>query len=214
MVRPISSIHNRRSMSDPLIRALDDYVVLEPGKPEQLLSAADTLTWLSGWLRSLDQLPADLADQPDVEAAAQRLIDTACDLEISPGVTLQWFAVRLEPPNGLSSVGSALGRILQQAWQQLQNPIGNRVRGFVVDHHREIGFGVEGTVAPFSSAFRVGFRVGGLQYSGRTVLSVLRRCINWSGTTSSQITMPLCSTPQFSGWVTTPPPVATTSEWR
>ena len=98
MVRLISSIHNRRSMSDPLIRTLDDYVVLEPGKPEQLLSAADTLTWLSGWLRSLDRLPADLADQPDVDSAAQRLIDTACDLEISPGVTLQWFAVRLEPP--------------------------------------------------------------------------------------------------------------------
>ena len=85
-------------MSDPLIRALDDYVVLEPGKPEQLLSAADTLTWLSRWLRTLDQLPADLAGQPDLETAAQRLIDTACDLEISPGVTLQWFAVRLEPP--------------------------------------------------------------------------------------------------------------------
>ena len=46
----------------------------------------------------LDQLPADLADQPDVDSAAQRLIDTACDLEISPGVNLQWFAVRLEPP--------------------------------------------------------------------------------------------------------------------
>ena len=98
MVRLISSIHNRRSMSDPLIRALDDYVVLEPGKPEQLLSAADTLTWLSDWLRRLDQVPADLADQPNPEAAAQRLIDTACDLEVSPGMTLQWFAVRLEPP--------------------------------------------------------------------------------------------------------------------
>ena len=85
-------------MADPLIRARDDCVVLEPGKPEQLLSAADTLTWLSGWLRSLDQLPADLAGQPDLDAAAQRLIDTACDLEISPGITLQWFAVRLEPP--------------------------------------------------------------------------------------------------------------------
>ena len=85
-------------MSDPLIRALDDYVVLEPGKPEQLLSAADTLTWLSGWLRSLDQLPADLAGQPDLESAAHRLTDTASDLEVSPGVTLQWFAVRLEPP--------------------------------------------------------------------------------------------------------------------
>ena len=81
-----------------MIRSLDDYVVLEPGQPQQLLSAADTLTWLSDWLRKLDALPADLADQPDLTAAAQRLLDTACDLE-SPGVTLQWFAVRLELPN-------------------------------------------------------------------------------------------------------------------
>ena len=85
-------------MSDPLIRACDDYVVLEPGQPERLLSAADTLTWLMGWLRKLESLPADLADRPDPAAAAQRLLDTACDLEISPGMTLQWFAVRLEPP--------------------------------------------------------------------------------------------------------------------
>ena len=75
-------------------------MVLEPGQPQQLLSAADTLTWLSGWLRKLDALPADLADQPDLTAAAQRLLDTACDLEISPGATVQWFAVRLERPNG------------------------------------------------------------------------------------------------------------------
>ena len=75
-------------------------MVLEPGQPQQLLSAADTLTWLSGWLRKLDALPADLADQPDLKAAAQRLLDTACDLEISPGVPVQWFAVRLERPNG------------------------------------------------------------------------------------------------------------------
>ena len=75
-------------------------MVLEPGQPQQLLSAADTLTWLSGWLRKLDALPADLADQPDLKAAAQRLLDTACDLESSPGVTVQWFAVRLERPNG------------------------------------------------------------------------------------------------------------------
>ena len=60
-------------MSDPLIRALDDYVVLEPGQPQQLLSAADTLTWLTSWLRKLDALPADLADQPD-----QRAVHPAC----------------------------------------------------------------------------------------------------------------------------------------
>ena len=61
-------------------------------------SAPPALTWLSSWLRRLDQLPADLANQGDAEAAAQRLLDTACDLEISPGVTIQWFAIRLDPP--------------------------------------------------------------------------------------------------------------------
>ena len=88
-------------MSDPLIRACDDYVVLEPGKPEQLLDVPNTLAWLSRWLQTMDQLPADLADQASVEAAAQRLLDTACDLELSPGVSIQWFAVRLEPPSTL-----------------------------------------------------------------------------------------------------------------
>jgi hypothetical protein len=86
-------------MSDPLIRACDDYVVLEPGKPEQLLDVPNTLAWLSRWLQTMDQLPADLADLSSMEAAAQRLLDTACDLELSPGVSIQWFAVRLEPPS-------------------------------------------------------------------------------------------------------------------
>lgn len=84
-----------------MIRACDDYVVLEPGKPEQLLDVPNTLAWLSRWLQTMDQLPADLADQASVEAAAQRLLDTACDLELSPGVSIQWFAVRLEPPSTL-----------------------------------------------------------------------------------------------------------------
>ncbi|MDA7434811.1 chlororespiratory reduction protein 7 [Synechococcus sp. AH-601-J22] len=88
-------------MSDPLIRACDDYVVLEPGKPEQLLDVPNTLAWLSRLLQTMDQLPADLAGLSSVEVAAQRLLDTACDLELSPGVTIQWFAVRLEPPSTL-----------------------------------------------------------------------------------------------------------------
>ena len=86
-------------MSDPLIRACDDYVVLEPGKPEQLLDVPNTLAWLSRWLQTMDQLPADLADLSSMEAAAQRLLDTACDWELSPGVWIQWFAVRLGAPS-------------------------------------------------------------------------------------------------------------------
>jgi hypothetical protein len=85
-------------MSDPLIRACDHYVVLEPSQPERILSASDTLKWLQGWLESLDALPQDLQSQPSVTAAAQRLLDTACDLQVGPGLSLQWFAVRLDPP--------------------------------------------------------------------------------------------------------------------
>ena len=85
-------------MSNPLIRAIDHYVVLEPDQPERLITAEETLAWLMGWLESLECLPEDLQQQPSLEAAALRLLDTACDLEISPGFTLQWFAVRLEPP--------------------------------------------------------------------------------------------------------------------
>ena len=85
-------------MSDPLIRDCQNYVVMEPGKSEQFLNAEETKAWLESWLEKLDQLPQDLRNQPSISAAAQRLIDTACDLEIQPGFTLQWFAVRLEPP--------------------------------------------------------------------------------------------------------------------
>ncbi len=84
-------------MSDPLIRACDHFVVLEPGQPERLLSADDTLTWLTEQLKQMSVLPDDLESFGSCSAAAARLLDTACDLELSPGVNLQWFAVRLEP---------------------------------------------------------------------------------------------------------------------
>ena len=85
-------------MSDPLIRELDHYVVLEPGRPQEMLSAADTLHWLETLLSQLAELPADLRDLPDAAACARRLLETACELELEPGVVAQWFAIRLEPP--------------------------------------------------------------------------------------------------------------------
>ena len=110
-------------MSDPLIRELDHYVVLEPGRPQELLSAADTLVWLEQQLdltrqtiqrivrlaqnleqqlEQLSSLPADLRELPDGPSRAQRLLDTACELELEPGVVVQWFAIRLEPTGSIS----------------------------------------------------------------------------------------------------------------
>ncbi|KEF40910.1 MAG: hypothetical protein ER33_14475 [Cyanobium sp. CACIAM 14] len=85
-------------MSDPLLRELDHYVVLEPGRDERILSAGETHRWLSGHLGAMAEPPADLADLADPAARASRLLDTACELELAPGFTIQWFAVRLEPP--------------------------------------------------------------------------------------------------------------------
>ena len=84
-------------MSSPLIRDCNNYVILEPSKSEEFLSSEETLKWLEKWLRSMKEIPEDLKQQPSIEAAAKRLLDTACNLEIEPGFTLQWFAVRLDP---------------------------------------------------------------------------------------------------------------------
>ena len=85
-------------MADPLLRELDHYVVLEPAGAEQILTAAETLAWLEGHLRGLAAVPTDLADLADGAARARRLLDTACELELGPGLAIRWFAVRLEPP--------------------------------------------------------------------------------------------------------------------
>ncbi len=85
-------------MSDPLLRELDHYVVLEPAGRERILTAAETLAWLEQQLAALEVLPADLAGLGSPAAQAERLLETACQLELEPGRSVQWFAVRIEPP--------------------------------------------------------------------------------------------------------------------
>ena len=85
-------------MSDPLLRELDHYVVLEPGGADQILTAAETVAWLEAHLAALAQVPHDLADLAGGRDRAERLLETACELELEPGRAIQWFAVRIDPP--------------------------------------------------------------------------------------------------------------------
>ena len=70
-------------MSDPLLRELDHYVVLEPAAAERILTAAETLDWLADHLGALDEPPEDLAGLADPRQRAQRLLETACELELA-----------------------------------------------------------------------------------------------------------------------------------
>ena len=72
-------------------------MVLDPTVGEQILSAADTRRWLAEQLQRLECLPSDLAVQGSEQQQVEWLLDTACALELEPGLTVQWFAVRLEP---------------------------------------------------------------------------------------------------------------------
>ena len=86
-------------MSHPIIRECENYLVLEPSKSERFLTKEETLQWLETWLNKMEELPRDWENQSGTKSASHRLLDTSCNLEIKPGFTIQWFAVRINPPD-------------------------------------------------------------------------------------------------------------------
>jgi Protein CHLORORESPIRATORY REDUCTION 7 len=85
-------------MPDPLMYLQDNYVVLETNQPEQFLTASELLEKLKLVLQKIDvqDLPPDVQKIDGVDAQAQYLIDTSCELDLGPGQYFQWYAVRLE----------------------------------------------------------------------------------------------------------------------
>ena len=86
-------------MSHPIIRECDHYLIMEPSRNERFLTADETLEWLENWIHKIEKLPKDLEKHSSNQSAAKRLLDTSCNLEIKPGFTIQWFAVRLDQPH-------------------------------------------------------------------------------------------------------------------
>ncbi|MDE5083723.1 MAG: chlororespiratory reduction protein 7 [Trichodesmium sp. St17_bin3_1_1] len=76
----------------------EDYVVLEANKPEQFMNAYELLEKLRTILVQQQQnnLPRDLQKLSSLDAQAQKLRDTYCEYEFSPGKFIQWYVVRLE----------------------------------------------------------------------------------------------------------------------
>jgi hypothetical protein len=84
-------------MPDPIMYQEDAYVVLETNQPEQFFTPAELLEKLKGVLaQRQDDLPIDLQRFETVEAQAQYLMETSCELDVGPDGFLQWYVVRLE----------------------------------------------------------------------------------------------------------------------
>jgi len=83
----------------------DMFVVLMPGVAEEFLTPEELLERLTTILsvgaaspaeNRQQNLPRDLQRFSTVADQAQYLRDTACELELAPGETMQWYIVRLE----------------------------------------------------------------------------------------------------------------------
>ena len=84
-------------MSNPLIRASDHYVLLEPDSKEKIASKQEAILWLKNWLSKTEtQTIYQNIEDPDQEFF-EELLESTCELEIKLGYVIKWFAVRIEP---------------------------------------------------------------------------------------------------------------------
>lgn len=92
-------------MPDAMMYQEEMFVVLMPGAAEEFLSPEELLEKLAALLgdraaspaeNRQHNLPRDLQRFTTIAEQAQHLRDTACELELSPGETMQWYVVRLE----------------------------------------------------------------------------------------------------------------------
>ncbi len=84
-------------MTDSLMFQEDDYVVLTPGQPEEILTAAEMLARLEITLAATQlNLPTDVSSKTSIAAQAAYLLVNYCELDLDNGQYLHWYAVRLE----------------------------------------------------------------------------------------------------------------------
>ncbi len=83
-------------MSNPIIRASDHYVLLEPDSEEKIVSKQEAILWLKNWLLKAEtQTIYQNMEDPDKEFF-EELLESTYELEIKFGYVIKWFAVRIE----------------------------------------------------------------------------------------------------------------------
>lgn len=84
-------------MADATMYSEEMFVLLIPGNEEVFLEPDELLAKLQAMLANYSGvLPRDLERWETLAEKAVHLRDTACEFEVTAGVSWQWYAVRLE----------------------------------------------------------------------------------------------------------------------
>ena len=84
-------------MSNPLIRSVDHFVLLEPEKEERIVDKEEAIKWLKNWLAKVDLPTINQKEDFEKKEDILNLLEDTCELEINPGYVIKWFAVRIDP---------------------------------------------------------------------------------------------------------------------
>ena len=83
-------------MSNPLIRSVDHFVLLEPDKKERIVSREEAIKWLKEWFKKIDVTTINQNENFEKEETISKFLEDTYELEISSGYVIKWFAVRID----------------------------------------------------------------------------------------------------------------------
>ena len=84
-------------MSNPLIRSVEHFVLLEPEKEEKIVNKDEAVLWLKDWLTKVDLPTINQNEDFEKEDFILNMLEDTYELEIRPGYVIKWFAVRIDP---------------------------------------------------------------------------------------------------------------------
>ena len=84
-------------MSNPLIRSVEHFVLLEPDKKERIVSREEAIKWLREWFKKIDTTTINQNQNFEKEETISKFLEDTCELEVCSGYVIKWFAVRIDP---------------------------------------------------------------------------------------------------------------------
>ena len=84
-------------MSNPLIRSVEHFVLLEPEKKEKIVTRKEAIQWLKIWFSKIDFPTIDQNEVFEKDERIKDYLENTCEMEIKKGYIIKWFAVRIEP---------------------------------------------------------------------------------------------------------------------